>query len=339
MLRIALDAMGGDHAPGAIVRGGVEALALRDDFTLHLVGDEQQIKAILSESAADISRIHIIHATEVVTNDEPPVEAIRQKKDSSLLKMCKVAADGELDAVISAGNTGAFVAACQLKMRALPGVSRPGVAVAIPSFHGPFVICDCGANIQAKPQHLYEYGVMAGLYSTIMLGIENPRVALLSVGEESAKGTQLVKQARTLLDEDENVNFVGNMEGADIFKNVCDVTLCDGFVGNIVLKFVEGVAEGFFHTIRRELAEERTDAAMTEKIETVLNRVWSRHDYSAYGGAPLLGVDGCCIICHGRSEERAIRNAVAAACKFVESGYNRRLVDRLATVQGSEAAE
>ncbi|MCH7814616.1 MAG: phosphate acyltransferase PlsX [Planctomycetes bacterium] len=332
--RIALDAMGGDNAPGAIVRGAVEALSGDEALHLVLVGDEQRILAELAGLDGDRDRIRIVHTTEVIEMGEAPIEALRRKKDSSILKLAKLAVAGEVDAVLSAGNTGAFAAACQLKMRSLPGVIRPGIAVVIPSFHGPFVLCDCGANIQAKAAHLHQYGTMASLYAEKVLGIERPRVALLSVGEESAKGTTLVKQARGLLEADDQINFVGNAEGRELFQDVCDVALCDGFVGNLMLKFVEGIAEGFLHTIRREADELIDDPSARKVFQVALQRVWSRHDYSEYGGAPLLGVQGACIICHGRSNERAIRNAVRAARRFLSQGLNEAIVERL----GSEVS-
>ncbi|MHC4065747.1 MAG: phosphate acyltransferase PlsX [Planctomycetota bacterium] len=331
--RIAVDAMGGDHAPGAIVRGAIESLADHDDVVVVLMGDEERIRRELEPLDYDAGRVEIIHASQTIGMGEAPVEAIRQKRDSSLLKMANLAAAREVHAVLSAGNTGAFAAACQLKLRTLPGVIRPGVAVVIPSFHGPFVLCDCGANIQPKPAHLHQYALMASLYAEKLVGIENPRVALLSVGEESAKGTTLVKQTHELLSEDEGINFVGNAEGRELFEDVCDVALCDGFVGNLLLKFVEGVAEGLLQTIRAELDEQMEDGPTREASQVALERVWARHDYSEYGGAPLLGVDGTCIICHGRSRERAIRNAVGAARMFLSQGVNQAITERFAPAE------
>jgi glycerol-3-phosphate acyltransferase PlsX len=260
--------------------------------------------------------------------DEAPVEAIKGKKDSSLIRMAELGAARDVDAVLSAGNTGACAAACQLKLKPLPCVTRPGIAVTIPSFYGPFVLCDVGANIQAKPRHLYEYAVMATLYAQRVLGIENPRVAVMSIGEESGKGTALVKQTYELLSADRLLNFVGNAEGRDLFENKCDVAVCDGFVGNIILKFVEGLAEGLFRTIAHEFNDEQPD--LRSKFTSALDRVWTRHDYSRYGGAPLLGLNGVCIICHGRSNEFAVRNAVKAARRFVEQGLGEAIAARLA---------
>src|SRR5205085_287062 len=190
------------------------------------------------------ARYHVVATTQIIEMDDSPVEAIRAKPDSSIAVMCKLAGKGEADAVISAGNTGACVAAAQLRMRNLPGVSRAGIAVIMPTLHGPIVLCDVGANIEVKPKHLEQYGIMAGAYARAVLGIENPRVGLLSVGEEDAKGTTMVKESRKLMRDEPLINFVGNVEGRDLFKGIVDVVVCDGFVGNIVLKFTEGMAEG-----------------------------------------------------------------------------------------------
>ncbi len=327
MVRIAVDAMGGDHAPGAVVRGAIQAL---DDFDcqLTLIGDEALIQAELESLNGNRERVEVVHTSESIGMDESPVEALRQKQDASLLRMAKLAAAGEVDVVISAGNTGACAAACQLKMKPLQGVARPGIAVTIPSFNGPFVLCDVGANVQAKPRHLYEYAVMATLYAEKVVGIDNPRVGLMSIGEESRKGTDLTKQTYELLAGDSEINFTGNVEGQDLFQNRCDVAICDGFVGNIALKFMESLAEGLFNTLARELEAEQGETR--DSVKAALERVWARHDYSEYGGAPLLGVDGVCIICHGRSDERAIRNAVLTGEMFQRTGFNDAIRSRLA---------
>jgi glycerol-3-phosphate acyltransferase PlsX len=316
-IRVAVDAMGGDHAPSAIIRGATQALSDDPDLEVILVGDEGTIHRELSsiDVAATASRIRVVHASQVVGMDEQPVEALKTKKDSSLVRMTALAADGQADAVLSAGNTGACAAAAQFLLKPLPCVTRPGIAVTIPSFYGPFVLCDVGANIQAKPRHLYEYAVMASLYAERVLGIKKPRVALMSIGEESGKGTGLVKQTTELVKADAKLNFVGNAEGRDLFEDHCDVAICDGFVGNIILKFVEGLAEGLFKTIAHEFADEASE--LRQKFTGALDRVWARHDYSRYGGAPLLGINGVCIICHGRSNDFAVRNAVNAARRYI----------------------
>ncbi len=331
-IRVAIDAMGGDFAPQVVVRGAVAALAEQPDVQLVLLGDERRIRAELDTVEWDSSRLRVVHTTQVVAMDASPVEALKVNKDSSLVRMVELVAAGEADAMLSAGNTGAYAAACQLRLRPLPCVSRPGIAVTIPSFHGPFVLCDVGANIQAKPRHLYEYAVMATLYAKRVVGIENPRVALISIGEESGKGTALVKQTHELLQADDSINFVGNAEGRELLENRCDVGICDGFVGNIVLKFVEGLSEGLFRTIIREFEDEAP--ALRTRFHEAIDQVRRRHDYSTYGGAPLLGINGVSIICHGRSNEFAVRNAVKVARQFVEQGFNDAIMARLACPAG-----
>ncbi|MBI1825042.1 MAG: phosphate acyltransferase PlsX [Planctomycetes bacterium] len=329
-VRVAVDAMGGDHAPSAIVNGAVQALKQDADLELILVGDERSVHHELGglDIGKDASRIRVVHASQIIGMDEAPVEAIKAKRDSSILRMADMGANGEADAILSAGNTGACAAAAQLKLKPLPCVSRPGIAVTIPAFHGPFVLCDVGANIQAKPKHLYEYAVMASLYAERVVGLKNPRVAVMSIGEESGKGTGLVRQTHELLAADKRLNFVGNAEGRDLFANHCDVAVCDGFVGNIILKFVEGLAEGLFKTIAREFEDEPTE--LRGKFIGALDRVWLRHDYSQYGGAPLLGVNGVCIICHGRSNDVAVRSAVLAACRYVRQDFRDAIARWLA---------
>jgi glycerol-3-phosphate acyltransferase PlsX len=327
-MRIAVDAMGGDHAPSEVVRGAVEGASHLNGTELVLIGNEDAIHSELSKWSGCEGRIAIESTTEVIAMDEHPVEALKRKKDSSISRMASMLAERRVDAVISAGNTGACAAACQIRIKPIKGVYRPGIAVVIPSFHGPLVVCDVGANIAAKPKHLHQYGVMASLYTKHVLGIESPRVGLLSVGEENIKGTGVVKKAHELLREDASVHFVGNVEGRDLFRGTVDVAVCDGFVGNIVLKLTEGLAEGLFKTISAEIGAEVPRLA--SEFEPVLTKVWNNHDYSEYGGAPLLGVDGICIICHGSSGHRAIRNAVRVASEFVSCRLNEAIAAGLA---------
>ncbi len=328
-VRIAVDAMGGDHAPRALVSGAVTALRDDPDIEVVLVGDEAEVRRELDRTSCNglSSRIHLVHAADVVAMNDSPIEALKRKTDSSLLKMVRLAAAGEVDAVLSAGHTGACAAACQLALRPLPCVLRPGIAVTIPSFFGPFVLCDVGANIHAKPRHLYDYAVMASLYAQRVVGIEEPKVALISIGEESGKGTDLVRQTHELLREDPSIHFVGNAEGSDLFEGRCNVAISDGFVGNVILKALEGVSEGLFRTILREV--EGQPSEVRAGVDSALHAVRQRHDYSRYGGAPLLGINGVCIICHGRSNEYAVLNAVKAAHLFVRLNLNEEIVGRL----------
>lgn len=335
-MRIAVDAMGGDHAPAEIVLGAVQGLSYLDPGDeLVLLGREDDVRAHLPAEVRNDSRIKIHHCSEVIDMDDSPVEALRQKKDSSILVMTKLAAERQVDAIISAGNTGACAAAAQLKMRTLGGVQRPGIAVVLPSFHGPLTVCDVGANVAPKAHHLLQYAQMASAFAERILNIENPRVALLSIGSEEVKGSPLVKQTHELLKKDPSVNFMGNVEGRDLFSGACEVAICDGFVGNVVLKLTEGLAEGLFKTIAREIASESTELA--KRFEPVVKAIWAKHDYSEHGGAPLLGVDGVCIICHGSSDHRAIKNAVRVAAQYVKSNLNRVILERLTEEEPANA--
>lgn len=327
-MRIAIDAMGGDYAPAQIVRGAVEGIQfLSSGDEIVLIGKEDAIQAHLPAETKSHPQIKIHHCPEVIEMDDSPVEALRQKKNSSIMVMAKLASEGQVDAVISAGNTGACAAACQLKMRTLGSVQRPGIAVVLPSFHGPLTVCDVGANVAPKAHHLLQYGQMASAYAEKILNIENPRVALLSIGSEEVKGSPLVKQTHELLKRDPSVNFVGNVEGRDLFSGACEVAVCDGFVGNVVLKLTEGLSEGIFKTIAREIEVE--SAELAKRFEPVVKSIWAKHDYSEFGGAPLLGVDGICIICHGSSDARAIKNAVRVAVQYVKSNLNQEILGRL----------
>ena len=346
-MRAAVDIMGGDHAPDAVLRGCFDAAPqLSGDDRVLLVGDEATGRAALDASGLSGERrafYEVVPATQVVAMDESPVEAVRGKPDSSIAVMAKLAArgsaDGGADVAISAGNTGACVAAAQLRMRTLPGVSRPGIAVVLPTFRGPVVVCDVGANPLPKPMHLHQYAVMASAYAQAVCGVERPRVGLLSIGEEDSKGTTTVKATRDLLRDDSSVNFVGNVEGRDLFRGVVDVLVCDGFVGNTVLKTAEGMAEGLFGAV---VAEMKSSAPhLLAEVGPALKRVQAKHDYQETGGAPLLGVAGHLLICHGSSGPRAITNALRVGRQWLAGGINGTIADRLAgeelTTRGTEA--
>ena len=322
-MRIALDAMGGDNAPAEIVAGALQACELIGDDQIVLVGIEDTILPLLGPAEKWQDRIIVHHASEIVEMDESPVEALRKKRDSSMAVMAKMASTDEVDAVISAGNTGAFVAACQLRMRLMPGVLRPGITVVFPTFSGPIVLCDAGANIAPQPIHLLHYALMNQIYAHDVLGIEKPTVGLISIGQEDAKGNELVKKVNQLLREDDRVDFIGNVEPREFMKRPADVIVCDGFVGNVILKLTEGLAEGLFKTIAMELAQEGPELAA--KFQPIVKRLYQKHDYNEYGGAPLMGVDGTCIICHGSSDARAIKNAVLCARKQVNLGINEKI--------------
>lgn len=327
-MRIGLDAMGGDYAPREIVRGALEAVPYLNGHELILVGDREVIEAEMARIERPADSLEIIHASEVIGMDEVPVEAVRAKRDSSIVRLASMAGKRELDAVISAGNTGAWAAACQLRMGLLPGVIRSGIAVVLPSFTGPIVMCDVGANITPKAHHLLQYGIMASAYARHILGVGKARVGLMSVGQEDLKGTTLVKQAHEMMRHCDRINFVGNVEGRDLFRGGCDVVICDGFTGNIALKLTEGLAEGLVKTIQKEI--ELASPELSESFRPVVKRVWANHDYAEYGGAPLLGVNGVCIICHGSSTHVAIRNAVRVASEYLERDLNSIIAADLA---------
>ena len=321
--------MGGDNAPGEIVQGALESVDMLDkDDELLLIGPEDIVhKELKAGKKAKRERITIVHAPQIIAMDEPPVESLRNKVKSSISVMAKLAKHGKVDAVISAGNTGACVAAFQMRMRNLPGINRPGIAVVFPTFEGPVTICDVGANIACKPMNLYQYAVMSSAYSKYVLGIDNPRVGIMSIGQEDAKGNEIVKKARSLIRQNPNLNFIGNIEGRDIFKGVCDVAVCDGFTGNVILKLTEGLIGGLFKAIKHELMSHSMLLAL--KFKPIIMQIYKKYDYHEYGGAPLLGVNGTSLICHGSSKARTIKNAVLTAKQYHKKKINDKIVASL----------
>jgi len=327
-MRIAVDAMGGDNAPSEIISGVIESVEFLDEGDeVLLIGPKEKLESDFRKLKKYKGVIRVVDAPDVIGMDEPPIESLRRKVKSSIAVMSKLAKLGQADAVISAGNTGACVAAFQMRMRNLPSVNRPGIAVVFPTFEGPVTICDVGANIACKPINLYQYAVMSTLYSKHILGIEEPRVGLMSIGQEDAKGNEMVKKARELIKSDEKLNFVGNIEGRDIFNGACDVAICDGFVGNVVLKLTEGLVAGLFKAIKHELMGEKLRLAM--KFKPIIMRVYKKYDYNEYGGAPLLGVNGTALICHGSSVSRTIRNAINTSRNYHLKKVNDKIMDYL----------
>lgn len=327
-MRTALDAMGGDFAPTEIIKGAVEALEiLPPEDSILLVGPQDTLEGELKALGGPFDRIVIEHAEQAIGMDESPVEALRQKPRSSISRMVEAMKEGRADAFVSAGNTGAVVAAAQMALRTLRGVRRAGISIVVPTFHGPVVVIDVGANIHAKPLHLAQYGLMASVYSQRVLGTKSPRVGLMSIGSEDAKGTDLVHETRHLL-RSAPINFCGNAEGRDLFNGSFDVIVCDGFVGNVVLKVIEGMGEGMIRMLAEELGSSAPD--MVSKLKPVISKLQEQHDYSSYGGTPLLGIDGIGIISHGSSKARAIKNALKAASRFAGQKVNEAIEDALA---------
>jgi glycerol-3-phosphate acyltransferase PlsX len=339
-MRIGLDVMGGDHAPHAILDGAIAALErLGADDRFCLVGDGDVISHALAERGIEDDRIQVIRSSQAIAMDEPPVEAVRNKPDSSITVLAQLGSSRKaakhgvepLDAIISAGNTGACVSAAQMYIRRLRNVHRPGIAVTIPTFSGPIVLIDVGANIEPKPHHLAQYGVMGDVYARRILGIERPRVALMNVGGEEQKGTADMKCARDLLRATDDLEFIGYVEGRGVFDGEADVVITDGVVGNVMLKLIEGLSEGIFKSIRRRVANEEPQIA--GRFEGIVREIYRQHDWHEYGGAPLLGVNGICLIAHGSSEARTITNAVLRSRQFLDAGVNDVITERLGAME------
>lgn len=333
-MRIGVDVMGGDHAPGEILKGAFAALEqLGDDDRIALAGDRDLIAEAISERGIDDPRVEIVATTEVIEMAAPPVDSVRQHPDSSIVVLARMSGpkEAKLDGWLSAGNTGACVTASQFHMKRLPGVHRPGIAVTVPTFAGPIVLIDVGANIAPKPHHLAQYGVMGRVFAQKVLEIENPRVALMNVGGEEQKGTAEMKRARDLLRSARDTNFIGYVEGRGVFNGEADVVITDGVVGNVMLKLAEGLSAGIFKAIAAEVME--IDPSLALRLEPVVRSIYAKHDYHEYGGAPLLGVNGYSIIAHGSSVARTITNAILRTRQFARSGLNDAMVAALAEME------
>ena len=337
-MRIALDAMGGDHAPGPIVLGAVQAVQKDPEMTVVLVGDQAQIEPVLASAGAERSRLEIFHASQIVTMEESPAMAFRKKPDNSITRCWQLLQQRKVEAIVSAGNTGAMVAGGFLLRLFLKGVRRPGIAALMPTAQGLSVLLDVGANVHPKPEHLYQYGVMGSIYAEHILQRGKPKIGLLNVGSEEDKGSSLAKETQDLFKSSPlKDQFIGNIEGRDIHKGVCEVIVTDGFVGNIVLKVCEGVFDFVMKVVGKEiLGSLKTEVPLAQMA---FQNILKRYDYHELGGAPLLGVDGICIICHGSSKERAIENALIVAAKHARAKLNELIVKELAATPPPSAAE
>lgn len=327
MPRIAIDAMGGDHAPGVVVRGAYKSATEHADWPHILVGDEAAVRRELEACGAPLPNISVVHAPEAVGMHEHAVEALRSKKQSSIAISVGMVKQGHADAVLSAGNTGAFVASATLGLRLLPGVKRAGILTTLPTLRGRIVIMDVGANVEAKPLHLMQYAVMADkFYRSVIHDGKACKVGLISVGSEEGKGNALTKETHALLQQCE-LDFKGNVEGHEIYEGQCEIVVCDGMVGNIILKMSEGLSEILIkmfvgHATKNGLADEpRFKATIGDMIKAV--------DWREVGGAALLGVNGVVVIAHGRSDERAIISGIRTAAFCCDSKMNEKIVDAL----------
>jgi glycerol-3-phosphate acyltransferase PlsX len=328
-MKIALDAMGGDFAPPNLVGGAVLALReYRRIGKLFLVGDSKQIEAELKKQRCNDSRVEIVHASQVVDMSDRAVEAVRRKKDSSVSRAVDLVKHGQADAIVSAGHTGAAVAASKIKLRTLPGIDRPGIAAILPTETNVFVLIDAGANIDARPEHLFQYAIMGSVYSRHVLGYARPSVGLISLGEEDVKGNELTKEVFKML-RGSSLNFRGNIEGRHLFENPVEVVVTDGFVGNVILKTSESIAVAIFTWLKHELQKNAKRAVGAALSKAAFRTIHRKTNYEEYGGSPLLGVNGICIIAHGASTPLAIKNALRVAVESVEHQVNPHIIEEV----------
>jgi len=332
-VKIALDAMGSDGAPDVEVKGAILAarrLPVSDGIIL--VGDRKAVSSCLRDLPELPDNIEVFHASEAISMVEAPVAGLKKKKDSSISRALGLVRDGAAEAVVGAGNTGATVGAARLALGSLPGVERPAIAATLPSRRGFFTLIDSGANTDCRPQHLLQFAQMGVEYHRFNTGEPNPRVGLLNIGMEEKKGNDLVREAYRLLAVS-GLDFAGNLEGSEIFMGAADVIVADGFVGNVFLKAAEGASATLQHMLFREMRRCWWSTAARLLLRPVLFKMWQRTDFEEYGGAPLLGVDGICIIAHGRSTPKAIASALELAGRFASRNVNRRLVSAVAAGQ------
>jgi phosphate acyltransferase len=322
MIKIAVDGMGSDNSPQSEVEGAVQAAK---DYGVHviLVGKEAVLGPLLKSKARGAS-VELRNASEVIGMGEPPTAALRKKKDSSIRVAANLVRSGEASGLVSAGNTGAVMAISKVVIGAVPGVDRPALATVLPTLKGHCVLLDVGANVDCKPHHLVQFAIMGYLFSKKIVGVASPRVGLMSVGEEESKGNDLTKEVYKILKEI-RLNFIGNVEGRDIYNGRADVIVCDGFTGNVALKTSEGLIEAVVLLLKEELASNLQAMVGALLSKQSFGRLKKRLDYSEYGGAPLLGLRGVSIICHGRSSSNAIKNAIRVAKEFAENQVNEKL--------------
>ena len=309
-MRIAIDAMGGDNAPKAIIEGSLDAIA-EYGIDIFLVGLKNEIISILGDNARN-PNVHIVEASEIIGNEENPVSAIKRKKNSSMVLGLNLVRDKTCDAFLSAGSTGAFLAGSLLRVGRIKGIDRPALSPVLPSMKGGFMLIDAGANVDCKPKNILQFAQMGSIYMEKVAGIASPKVGLLNNGTEEGKGNELTKQSFELL-KNCNINFIGNIEARDIVNGICDVCVCDGFVGNIVLKNTEGLAQGIMSMIKEEITKSTKSKIGALLIKNSLISLKKRFDYKEYGGAPFLGINGIMIKAHGSSDKKAIKNAIRQA--------------------------
>lgn len=324
-MRIAVDAMGADNAPYAEIEGCIEALKSFDDINLVVTGPKDILEKEFSKYSYDKSKVEFIDATERISTNEHPVMAVRKKKDSSLVKALNLVKEGDCDAVLSAGSTGAFLAGSTFIVGRIKGVERPALAPLMPGKNGPFMVIDAGANVDSKPSYLVQFAKMGKVYFNSVMEKENPKIGLVNIGVEEEKGNELTKQTYQLLKEESNLNFIGNIEPRDVTLGEVDVIVCDGFVGNTILKMYEGAAKTILSMIKEEIMSSALSKFGAVFLSKSFSNLKKKMDYKEYGGAPFLGVNGICIKAHGSSDGKAFKNAIGQARKF----HNNKLIDKI----------
>ena len=330
IINVALDAMGGDNAPYEIVKGAVDAVNRHSEVCIKLVGREDILVSELSRYDYDQSRIQVVNATEVIETAEHPVNAIRKKKDSSMVVALNLVKEGKADAFVSAGSTGAVLVGAQAIVGRIPGVKRPPLAPVLPTANGPVILVDCGANVDSRPDHLVLFARMGAIYSKYVLGIDNPKVGIANNGAEEEKGNQLVKETFPLLKECKDINFTGSVETKDIPQGTVDVVVCDGFVGNAILKMYEGVGTTLISEIKSSLMTTFRGKLGGLLIKPSLKKVLKKYDATEYGGAPMLGLNGLVVKAHGSSKSKEITNAIYQCVQFSEADINSKIKESLA---------
>jgi glycerol-3-phosphate acyltransferase PlsX len=322
-MRIAVDAMGGDNAPASIIEGVIQAVK-EYNYEIILVGDRNKIEHELSRYPAAALPITIRHTTEVIEETDSPAAAFRQKRNSSINVCSGLIKDSTADALVSAGNSGATMASSLATLKRLPGIARPAIATVMPTLDGMCVILDVGANVDCKPKNLMQFAIMGGVYIEHVYGKKNPRIGLLSIGKEENKGNDLTLATYGILKKS-RINFIGNIEGGDIPKGIADVIVCDGFIGNVILKLAEGLGSMVMQWLKKGIGKNPLKYVIGPVVKSALKDIRAKADYDEYGGAPLLGINGACIVCHGISNAKAIKNSIKVAARFVEDNVNEHI--------------
>ncbi|MBQ7934199.1 MAG: phosphate acyltransferase PlsX [Lachnospiraceae bacterium] len=329
MVNVAVDAMGGDNAPGEIVKGAVEAINEEKKLKIFLVGREMVIREELRKYTYDDTRVEIVHAEEVIETAEPPVMAIRRKKDSSIVKAMNMVKNGECDALVSAGSTGAVLVGGQVIVGRIRGVERPPLAPLIPTENGVSLLLDCGANVDARPSHLVQFAKMGSVYMENVMGIRNPKVGIVNIGAEEEKGNALVKETFPLLKNCPEINFVGSVEARDIPSGVVDVVVCEAFVGNVILKMYEGVGAALIRKVKSGMMSSLRSKIGALLVKPALKQTLKSFNLDEYGGAPLLGLNGLVVKTHGSSKSIEIKNSILQCVTFTEQRINEKIKEKI----------